>query len=93
VLGTADLQFGRKAFFEAWRRVVTANMAKVRVEVKEDGERNCADTGRVAKFDIGKPAGWVAPDHRDLVQDNAIFDELFGEPPEEVDFNGVAQEA
>jgi predicted HAD superfamily Cof-like phosphohydrolase len=93
VLGTADLQFGRKVFFEAWKRVVAANMAKVRVEVKDDGERNCAETGRAAKFDIGKPAGWVAPDHRDLVQDNAIFDELFGEPPEEAEFNGTAQKA
>jgi predicted HAD superfamily Cof-like phosphohydrolase len=93
VLGTADLQFGRKVFFEAWKRVVAANMAKVRVEVKDDGERNCAETGRAAKFDIGKPAGWGAPDHRDLVQDNAIFDELFGEPPEEAEFNGTAQKA
>lgn len=81
LLGTADLQFGRKAFFEAWKRVVKANMAKVRVEVKDDGERNCAETGRQAKYDIGKPPGWQAPDHRDLVEDNAIFDELFGEAP------------
>lgn len=83
VLGTADLQFGRKAFIEAWRRVVAANMAKVRVEKCEDGTQNCAETGRAAKYDIGKPPGWQAPDHRDLVADNAIFDEIFGEAPAE----------
>lgn len=93
VLGTADLQFGRQVFFEAWNRVVAANMAKVRVEVKEDGERNCADTGRAAKFDIGKPPGWAAPDHRDLVADNAIFDEVFGVPEPETEFMGTNQEA
>lgn len=93
VLGTADLQFGRKVFFEAWRRVVTANMAKVRVEIKDDGERNCADTGRAAKFDIGKPPGWTAPDHRELVADNAIFDEVFGVPEPEAEFMGTNQEA
>jgi len=91
VLGTADLQFGRQVFFEAWRRVVAANMAKVRVEVKDDGERNCADTGRAAKFDIGKPPGWTAPDHRDLVADNAIFDEVFGVPEPEAEFMGTNQ--
>lgn len=79
LLGTADLQFGRKAFFEAWRRVVTANMAKVRKDVAEDGH---TDSGRAAKFDIVKPAGWEAPDHRDLVSDNAIFDEIFSEAPQ-----------
>lgn len=81
LLGTADLQFGRARFFEAWKRVVKANMAKVRVEVKEDGERNCAETGRQPKYDIGKPPGWQAPDHRDLLEDNAVFDELFGVAP------------
>jgi predicted HAD superfamily Cof-like phosphohydrolase len=82
VLGTADLQFGRRVFFEAWRRVVTANMAKVRVEVAEDGTRNSEETGRAPKYDIGKPPGWTAPDHRDLVTDNAIFDEIFGQARE-----------
>ena len=81
LLGTADLQYGRQAFIAAWRRVVAANMAKVRVEVAEDGTRNSAETGRAAKYDIGKPPGWTAPDHRDLVTDNAIFDEIFGEAP------------
>lgn len=91
VLGTADLQYGRKVFFEAWRRVVTANMAKVRVEVADDGTRNSAETGRAAKFDIGKPPGWTAPDHRDLVTDNAIFDEVFGVPEPETEFMGTNQ--
>lgn len=91
VLGTADLQFGRKVFFEAWRRVVTANMAKVRVQVSEDGTRNSAETGRAAKFDIGKPPGWTAPDHRDLLTDNEIFDEVFGVPEPETEFMGTNQ--
>lgn len=80
VLGTADLQFGRKAFIEAWRRVVKANMAKIRKDLTADGDGH-EDSGRAPKYDIVKPAGWVAPDHRDLVTDNAIFDELFGEAP------------
>lgn len=79
LLGTADLQFGRRAFIEAWRRVVKANMAKVRKDVAEEGH---TDSGRAAKFDIVKPAGWEAPDHRDLVSDNAIFDEIFAEAPQ-----------
>jgi predicted HAD superfamily Cof-like phosphohydrolase len=91
VLGTADLQFGRKVFFEAWRRVVTANMAKVRVQVAEDGTRNSAETGRAAKYDIGKPPGWTAPDHRDLLGDNEIFDEVFGIPKPDTEFMGTNQ--
>ena len=76
ILGTADLQFGRKTFIEAWRRVVKANMAKVRKEIAED---DAVDSGRAPKYDVVKPAGWTAPDHRDLVADNAIFDEVFGQ--------------
>jgi predicted HAD superfamily Cof-like phosphohydrolase len=91
VLGTADLQFGRKVFFEAWKRVVVANMAKVRVEIAEDGTRNSEETGRSAKFDIGKPPGWTAPDHRDLVTDNAIFEEIFGVSEPETEFMGTNQ--
>lgn len=64
ILGTADLQFGRKIFLEAWRRVVQANMAKVLAT--EDA--NATDSGRDVKYDIRKPAGWTPPDHRDLVQ-------------------------
>lgn len=81
ILGTADLQFGREAFNAAWRRVVKANMAKVRKDATTDGDGSI-DSGRAAKYDIVKPAGWQAPDHRDLVSDNAIFDELFGEAAE-----------
>lgn len=92
VLGTADLQFGRRIFYAAWRRVVEANMAKVKVEVKDDGDRNCAETGRAAKYDIGKPAGWLPPDHSDLLGDNAIFDELFGPVPEAIEHVPTAQE-
>jgi predicted HAD superfamily Cof-like phosphohydrolase len=81
ILGTADLQFGRDKTYEAWRRIVKANMAKIRKDatVEGDGSR---DSGREAKYDIVKPAGWMAPDHRDLVMDNAIFDEM-GETPKE----------
>jgi predicted HAD superfamily Cof-like phosphohydrolase len=78
LLGTADLQFGRAAFIEAWRRVVKANMAKVRKDAAGEGH---TDSGRAPKYDIVKPAGWMAPDHRDLVSDNAIFDEIFTDAP------------
>jgi hypothetical protein len=88
ILGTADLQFGRAVFIEAWRRVVKANMAKV--IATEDP--NAEDSGREVKYDIRKPAGWLPPDHRDLVEDNAIFDELFG-VPEDVETNTFNQDA
>ena len=93
LLGTADLQFGRDRFHEAWRRVVKANMAKVRKDSTTDGDGS-VDSGRQPKYDIVKPAGWLPPDHRDLVEDNAIFDELFGTKADEVDIetNGTAQE-
>jgi predicted HAD superfamily Cof-like phosphohydrolase len=84
LLGTADLQFGRRAFIEAWKRVVTANMAKVRKDAADEGHK---DSGRAPKYDIVKPAGWIAPDHRDLVQDNAIFDEIFALPAPDVESN------
>lgn len=88
ILGTADLQFGRKAFIEAWRRVVKANMAKVLATDDPDAE----DSGREIKYDIRKPAGWLPPDHRDLVEDNAIFDDLFGHK-EDVESNTYNQDA
>lgn len=91
ILGTADLQFGRKAFYEAWRRVVKANMAKVRKDLTEEGDGS-KDSGRAPKYDIVKPAGWMAPDHRDLVSDNAIFDEVFALPAAEPEFMGTAQD-
>jgi predicted HAD superfamily Cof-like phosphohydrolase len=89
ILGTADLQFGRKAFYEAWRRVVKANMAKVLAT----DDPNAQDSGREVKYDIRKPAGWEAPDHRDLVADNAIFDEIFGLPSPDVETNTFNQDA
>lgn len=84
-LGTADLQFGRKAFIEAWRRVVKANMAKVLATDDPGAE----DSGREIQYDIRKPAGWLPPDHRDLVEDNSIFDSLFGTP----EYQGFNQDA
>lgn len=87
ILGTADIQFGRHAFIEAWKRVVKANMAKVRAV----DDSNAEDSGREVKYDIRKPAGWMAPDHRDLVSDNAIFDEIFGSH-EEIETNTHNQE-
>lgn len=66
LLGTADIQFGKTVFYEAWRRVVKANMSKVRADRAGD---DATDSGRNKKFDIVKPAGWLPPDHRDLVQD------------------------
>jgi predicted HAD superfamily Cof-like phosphohydrolase len=65
LLGTADFQFGKAIFYEAWRRVVKANMAKV----LGTEDPKATETGRDLKFDIRKPVGWTAPDHRDLVQD------------------------
>jgi len=65
ILGTADLQFGRDKFVAAWRRVVIANMAKVLAT--EDA--SAVDSGRDVRYDVRKPKGWIAPDHRDLVQD------------------------
>lgn len=63
-LGTAYLQFGKRIFYEAWRRVQAANMAKVRVENTEDSKRG-------SKFDVVKPKGWVPPTHVDLLEDHA----------------------
>lgn len=92
ILGTADLQFGRQPFIEAWKRVVKANMAKVRKDTTTEGDGS-TDSGRAPKYDIVKPAGWVAPDHRDLVLDNAIFDDIFAEPEELIETNTFNQDA
>jgi predicted HAD superfamily Cof-like phosphohydrolase len=48
------------SFDEAWRRVHSANMAKVRAEKATDSKRGAA-------FDIVKPVGWIPPDLSDLV--------------------------
>lgn len=94
ILGTADLQFGRDRFHEAWRRVVKANMAKVRKDATADGDGS-VDSGRQPKYDIVKPAGWLPPDHRDLVEDNAIFDEIFADAPDapDIETNTYNQDA
>jgi len=65
ILGTAYLQFGAKIFNKAWARVQAANMLKVRAEADSD-----ARSHRDTKFDVVKPDGSVAPDHRDLVADH-----------------------
>lgn len=49
-------------FPEAWERVQAANMAKVRASSAADSKHGSAQ-------DIIKPAGWTAPDHRDLFED------------------------
>lgn len=63
-LGAAYLQFGTEAFHEAWRRVQTANMSKVRAQSADESKRGSA-------FDVVKPQGWTPPDHHDLVKDHA----------------------
>lgn len=95
LLGTADLQFGKRIFYEAWKRVVKANMAKVLAT--EDP--NAKDSGRDVKYDIRKPSGWTPPDHRDLVQEylRPTKPEVAGEvetntfnEPVSTDFSGKA---
>jgi predicted HAD superfamily Cof-like phosphohydrolase len=71
-LGTAYLQFGADRFREAWRRVVVANMGKVRADAAVEGS---TDSGREKKYDIVKPPGWTAPDHKDLVRDHEPLNE------------------
>lgn len=65
VMGTAYLQgFDEKILTEAWTRVHTANMKKVRAQSAEDSKRGSA-------HDVVKPDGWEPPDHTDLIEDNA----------------------
>jgi len=47
-------------FYEAWRRVHAANMAKVMSSPNNPGKYGCSQ-------DIVKPVGWRAPDLSDLV--------------------------
>jgi len=65
LLGTVYLQGLLPVFEAAWQRVHAANMAKVRA--KADG----SDSKRGSAYDVVKPAGWIAPDHADLVRDHA----------------------
>ena len=46
-------------FAEAWRRVMEANMAKVRATDESQSKRG-------SKLDIVKPEGWTPPNHDDL---------------------------
>jgi predicted HAD superfamily Cof-like phosphohydrolase len=64
VLGAAYLQFGPEVFHQAWKRVQSANMKKVRAEKAGDSKRG-------STFDVIKPQGWTPPDHHDLVKDHA----------------------
>lgn len=61
-LGTAHLH--GFDFNTAWYRVHKANMAKVRAE-------DASESKRGSSFDVVKPKGWVAPNHKDLVEDHA----------------------
>jgi predicted HAD superfamily Cof-like phosphohydrolase len=58
-IGTARMQ--NWDFAEAWRRVHTANMQKIRAE-------RAADSKRGTTFDVVKPADWQAADISDLVE-------------------------
>lgn len=73
ILGTAYLQFGCARFNAAWRRVVDANMAKVK---KATATEETVNSGREPKYDIVKPLGWTPPSHSDLVCDHAHQDEI-----------------
>ena len=52
-------------FREAWRRVQTANMKKVRAQSKEESKRG-------STFDVVKPEGWEKPTHIDKVEINDL---------------------
>lgn len=58
-LGTAALQ--GFDFEEAWRRVHASNMLKTRHSSTNPGKRN-------SRYDVVKPAGWIRPNLKDLVQ-------------------------
>lgn len=68
VLGTAYQQGFFPVFEEAWRRVQTANMSKVK---KLRGNGTEQDSGRDPRFDVVKPEGFVPPTHDDLVRNHA----------------------
>lgn len=61
-IGTGLLQgFDMK---EAWKRIQTANMAKVRAA-------DASESKRGSHYDVVKPKGWVPPSHKDLVEDHS----------------------
>jgi len=60
-LGTLLLQGLLPAFAPGWKRVQSANMAKVRTELVEDSKRG-------STFDVTKPEGWKPPTHTDIIE-------------------------
>lgn len=50
----------KEIFQRAWAKVHLANMSKVRVT-------DSSQSPRKSRFDIIKPPGWTAPDHKELV--------------------------
>lgn len=66
LFGTAYLHGFNDVFAEAWDRVHTANMQKVRASLIEDSSRG-------STLDVVKPAGWEPPSHTDLVENNNIY--------------------
>lgn len=64
--GTSYLHGFNGVFAEAWRRVHSANMQKVRADL--DG----SNSKRNSPHDVVKPAGWEPPVLSDLVEDNDI---------------------
>jgi predicted HAD superfamily Cof-like phosphohydrolase len=60
-------------FNGAWKKVQAANMAKILSSAENPSKRGYAN-------DIVKPAGWVAPDHKDLFIEEDLS--LKTEPPE-----------
>lgn len=69
LLGTMEQSgFNKSLFYNHWRKVVGANMAKEKAVVEGDDRAT-----RDAKFDIVKPAGWLPPSSREELADNAHF--------------------
>jgi len=62
-LGRAHIQ--GLPFDEAWNRVQTANMSKVRANKASDSKRG-------SKLDVVKPEGWEAPEFSDLLSHNSF---------------------
>lgn len=61
LFGTAYLHgFTPEQFEEAWNRVHTANMKKVRAS-------DVSESSRGSTLDVVKPEGWEAPDLSDIV--------------------------
>lgn len=60
-LGTVYLHGMSGQFDEAWRRVHSANMQKVRAVSASESKRG-------STYDVVKPEGWAAPNHEDLFE-------------------------